>query len=263
MIRIGVLGASGRAGRLVVSCLSEHSDLQLCAALVAPDCPTRGTVCLSAIQNHQKDVLFSTDLETSVPQCDAFIDFSSPASSLQLARLCAKHKKPILVATTGHREHEINELKEISTTIPLLLAANCSLGVFALKEASLLVQRILGNDFEIEILEAHHGAKKDAPSGTALAVGGALARQNDLNQTTRGPGPRENNQLGYASIRGGDVVGDHTVFFLGRGERLEITHRATDRSIFARGAIRALRALLACNPGFYSVDQIYNLPPRS
>ena len=118
-------------------------------------------------------------------------------------------------------------------------------------------QRVLGNDYQVEILEIHHEKKNDAPSGTALAVGRALAEQGGLKEVLRGEGVRGQCEVGYASLRGGDVPGEHTVFFIGKGERLEITHRAMERAIFARGALRALRVLVEKQPGLYSMQDLF------
>lgn len=254
--RIGVLGASGRAGSKVVDVLSESPELQLSAAMVAPNCTQLGQICLIAGKNQGQEVCFSCALEEGVARSDVLIDFSSPASALALARLCAMAGKPLFIGTTGLDETQRAELKELSRRIAILIAPNASLGAFVLRELCLQAQQILGTDFDIEVLELHHGLKKDAPSGTARELANSLAIAGLSIQNNR-VHPRQKNEIGVAALRGGDVVGDHSVFFLGKGERLEITHRAADRSIFARGAVKGALRLIGKGAGLYSMRDLW------
>lgn len=194
------------------------------------------------------------------------IDFTSPDSSVTHAGIAAKTGKPLLIGTTGMNPSQLETIAAAAATAPILVAANTSLGVTVL---SALVQKtaaLLGSDFAIEILEAHHGNKVDAPSGTALALGRAAAagRGLDLNShrvSNRDghTGKRQADDIGFAVLRGGDVVGEHTVFFYGQGERLELTHRATDRVLFAKGALQAARWLVGQAPGLYSMQDFLKL----
>ena len=256
-IIIGLQGASGRTGNLVIKCLKDFPDFKLGSAIVAPNCPTLGTVCLAAAENHGQEIQFTSNAEQGVKDSQVFIDFSTPESALKLASLCARKHIPLLIATTGFNAEQENMLRNFPKDCAILLSANFSLGVFALQELSLLAQKILGSTYEVELFELHHKHKKDAPSGTALRTGALLEKAGDLHGLLRTSEERQANELGYASLRGGDVAGEHTVYFLGQGERIELTHRANDRSIFARGALQAARILVKKAPGFYSMKDIY------
>ena len=164
---------------------------------------------------------------------------------------------------TGHEGLEqLAELRKLGEATAVLVSPNMSLGVFAMRELCLLAQDLLGQDFQVEVFEIHHDQKRDAPSGTALGIGSALARKGGLAEVVRGEGIRGKAELGYASVRGGDVVGEHTVFFFGKGERVELSHRASDRAIFARGALRAALKLRGCKPGFYTMNDLYGANTR-
>lgn len=250
--KLGVLGASGRTGSQVLKVLPEFSGFELKAALVAPDCPLLGQDCFHPVCGAA--IRYSSDLARAAAECESFVDFSTPQSALELVRLCAN--KRFFIGTTGFSSLELAELKEMGARNVILLAANASFGVYALRRLALEAQRLLGAEFQIEILDLHHALKKDAPSGTALALGADLQKQSAASLALGRQGLRSENQLGIASLRGGDVMGDHTVFFLGRGERLELTHRVTDRAIFARGALKALQALSGKACGFYTLEDL-------
>jgi 4-hydroxy-tetrahydrodipicolinate reductase len=204
-------------------------------------------------------VEFSSELQTGIERCDLVIDFSTPASALEAARGAASLKKPILIGTTGCTAEQVEELRSLAVKVPVAVVSNTSVGVFVLRELATEAVRLLGPSFDIEIIEAHHRLKKDAPSGTALSLAEALRAERALEVVTGRSGktgPRQDGEIGIESLRGGDVVGDHTIFFLGQGERLELTHRVTDRALFARGALRFASLLVSKGPGFYSVADL-------
>lgn len=260
-LRLALIGASGRAGSEVLRALPQYSDIALCSAVVAAGAALVGSLALKGNAG-AGDILFSDSIPEAVRGCDVALEFSSAAVSVDLAEQCAASRKPLLVASSGHSPEQRERLRELSNEIPILHAANLSVGVQALQQCAVRAQEILGSDFEIEIHEIHHRNKKDAPSGTALALGRALANDSArdfvLDRNAR-VGARSRDEIGISSSRGGDVVGEHTVFFFGKGERLELVHRSTDRSVFAHGALRLLPLLARRPAGLYTVaDMLFD-----
>ncbi|MCB9030544.1 MAG: 4-hydroxy-tetrahydrodipicolinate reductase [Deltaproteobacteria bacterium] len=253
-MKIGLQGASGRTGSKVIEVIGEFPGLSIGAALIEPGSEFIGAPCADT------GVTYSSDFESALQNCDAFIDFSTVDSSLALAAGVAKLQKPLLIATTGHSEKAIEQLKEHAKTAPILLASNTSLGVFALHRLIENAQEILGPDFRMEISEIHHEHKVDAPSGTAKTLAAALNKDNKYKIVTDRSSihqARDQFEIGVSSIRGGDVAGEHTVYFIGKGERIEVAHKATDRSIFARGALRLIQRLHTKPNGFYTPTNLY------
>jgi 4-hydroxy-tetrahydrodipicolinate reductase len=248
MNKIGVVGALGRTGRHVVEALSSSSTSELHEALVSPGSPMVGT-CVG-----ESEVVYSSDL-ACLSGCDGVIDFSNPATTAKVAGVCATLKKPLLVATTGLGEEELNAIGECAKVAPVCIAPNTSLGATALAMAARYLQKVLGDSFDIEVMEIHHRMKKDAPSGTARAVVSNLTGA-DTRVVFGREGLRAAGEIGVVSLRGGDVPGDHTVYFLGEGERLEVTHRSQTRAIFGRGAVVLMERLLARRAGLYTVEQL-------
>src|SRR5262249_33181168 len=185
----------------------------------------------------------------AVALADVAIDFSRPEVSVKVAQACARAGKACLVATTGHTDEQRKVLVEASRHTAVLIAANTSAGVFVTAQMAELACRLLGEAFDIGIVGLHHRGKRDAPSGTAKALSGILGERRGLRTVRQRTDTRQVDELGVASLRGGDVVGDHTIYFLGRGERIELTHRATDRALFARGALHLAERLASQGPG--------------
>lgn len=197
---------------------------------------------------------------------DAVIDFTSPAATVLHARLAARHGTALVVGTTGLEREQSESLSAAAEAVPVVVGANMSVGVNLLLGLTRQVAAILGEDYDIEVVEMHHRHKVDAPSGTALALGQAAAAGrgtslDSVSQRVRDGqiGSRRSGTIGFATLRGGDVVGEHTVMFAGEGERIELTHRATSRIIFAQGAIRAARWAVGRPPGLYSMRQVLGL----
>lgn len=249
-LRVGIHGASGRAGSLVLQALDEFKELTLGAAIVAKGCKSENSPAKGS-------VAFSSDLGSFVDCCDAWVDFTSPKGTLSLLRALKGREMPIVIATTGHTNTELDEIRELSAGNKVLLAPNTSLGVFALKEAVTLVSKLLSDGFDIEILEAHHRYKKDAPSGTAKLLSSALEKDDELRPVydRTVTADRTDQEIGIMALRGGDIVGEHTVYFVGHGERVELTHRAWNRLIFARGALRLLGKLSELPAGLHLLNR--------
>jgi 4-hydroxy-tetrahydrodipicolinate reductase len=242
MTRLLVQGASGRLGRMILSLANSTGNFIVSQA-------GRGALDSALVRD-----------------AEVLLDVSEPTASVTLARYAAEAQKPLVIGSTGHDESQLVALAGFSKSVPLVLAPNFSIGVNLLFWLSEQVGRTLGSDFNIEILEAHHRHKKDAPSGTArrLAEIVAAARHFDFKEGARHgrvgqTGERSDNEIGLHALRGGDVAGEHTVYFLGQGERLELTHRASDRTVFARGALQAVEWVLNRPPGLYDMQDVLGL----
>jgi len=248
MNRIGVVGASGRTGQHVVEALLQSSSNTLHAALVSSGSSRLGEVIGST------GVAYSSGLR-ALADCDGVIDFSTPATSVAVARVCTEFKRPLIVATTGLSADDKQVIEQCSRVAPVCIAPNTSLAAAALKMAARYLQEILGPSFDIEVMEIHHRMKRDAPSGTALNVISALTDSNERVIFGR-EGLRKDGEIGVVSLRGGDVPGDHTVYFLGNGERIELTQRSQNRAIFGTGAVVLMERLLRKSAGLYLVEDL-------
>jgi len=263
-LSIGITGASGRMGRALAAAVLREPQARLGDACVRPGSAAVGTAILDAAGN-RSGVVASDHAPAMFAACAVVIDFSAPDATATFAHLAAESHTPLVVGTTGLGAEEETALKDAARHSALLHAANFSLGIHLLGRLVREAASRLDEDFDIEILEMHHRYKRDAPSGTALALGHAAAQGRELPHATaeeaaahpdRG-GPRKPGSIGFSVLRGGDVAGEHSVIFAGPQERLELTHRATSRSIFARGAVRAALWLAKQPPGFYSLDDLF------
>jgi 4-hydroxy-tetrahydrodipicolinate reductase len=255
-IRLAINGASGRMGRALLALVREDKRFELVSALVSAGSP------------HNGDPVFP-ELSTSLryahdwsAMAAVMVDFSGPDGLSAALDFCTTHNAALVTGTTGIDTALQSKLDRASQHIPVLHAANFSLGVAVLKRLLREAAAALP-DWDLEIVEAHHSRKEDAPSGTALALGHAAAEargttlEKDAVYVREGrPGARRNGSIGFAVVRGGDVVGEHTALLLGQGERVELSHRATDRSIFARGALETAAWLAGRKPGIYSIDNL-------
>jgi 4-hydroxy-tetrahydrodipicolinate reductase len=206
------------------------------------------------------------DIRPLLPECDVVIDFSFHAATAALAAYCAKHQKALIIGTTGHTEAEKAQITTCNTTIPMVWASNYSTGVNTLFWLTRKAVEILGPNFDLEVVEMHHRHKKDAPSGTATTLLEILAsaRKLQLKQALRHGregivGERTSSEIGIHAVRGGDVVGDHTVIFAADGERVELTHKASSRETFANGALRAALWVVKQKPGIYDMQDVLGL----
>ncbi len=256
MIRTAVLGPSGRMGRRVIELLAARSDMTLAAAIDHPASPLIGqTVAGTAV---------TSDAGT-LAGCAVYIDFTTPQATEEAARAAAAHRVAAVVGTTGLGRAAESALASLAEVAPVLVAANFSLGVNLLLVLAETAARALPG-FDLEIVEAHHRHKRDAPSGTALALARALAAgrgvelEKVLTTARSGDvGARPDGEIGVVAVRGGDVIGDHTAHFLGDGERIELTHRASSRDLFAAGALRAAAWLAGRTPGRYTMRDVLGL----
>ncbi|WP_348675292.1 4-hydroxy-tetrahydrodipicolinate reductase [uncultured Abyssibacter sp.] len=261
--KVCVLGAGGRMGQSVMRALSERQDTTLVAAVDRPDGPVVGRDCGALIGLEPAGVTVSGSLEDGLVAGATVIDFSTPAALVAALPLLQDAGSPLVTGTTGLTDEQLQTLEQASRTIPVLRADNFSVGVVLMRMLARKAAEVLGQQADVEIIEAHHRRKVDAPSGTALAIGRSVAQglgvdlQDHADWTRYGQvGPRGEGRIGFSVIRGGDIVGEHTALFAMDGERVELTHRATDRMIFARGAARAAAWLGSQPPGLYELEDL-------
>jgi 4-hydroxy-tetrahydrodipicolinate reductase len=263
-VRIGITGAAGRMGRMLAETISRReAHCQLTAAIERPASSLIGADVGELLGVGASGTLVGADLAATISEIDVLIDFTVPEATLSHAEVCAVHGVPMVVGTTGFTDAQTAQLQAMTRDIAVCQSANFSPGVnltFRLAEAA---ARALGETVDIEILEAHHRHKIDAPSGTALALGDtvAAAQGKKLSEVAvysreGRTGAREPGTIGFSVIRAGDIVGDHTVIFAGDGERLEITHKASSRSAFASGAVTAACWLVGQSAGQYSMQDV-------
>ncbi|MFM7784123.1 MAG: 4-hydroxy-tetrahydrodipicolinate reductase [Planctomycetota bacterium] len=266
MIRLAITGAAGRMGRTLVEAIAENPDTVLAVALEREGSSLVGADAGELAGTGRNGVIVGTRLEDALDRFDVLVDFSSPAATAAAATLLAAQGKAMVVGTTGLDAAQQACIDTAATRMPVCQAANFSTGVNLCLQLLQTAARVLGNTVDIEVQEAHHRHKVDAPSGTALAMGRVVADAlgRDLAQVAvygregqTGPRPRE--QIGFATVRAGDIVGDHTVLFAADGERIEITHKASSRMAFARGAVRAAAWLAGRAPGHYGMQQVLGL----
>jgi 4-hydroxy-tetrahydrodipicolinate reductase len=266
MTRIAIAGAAGRMGKALIESTHKNPESSLAAAIVRPGSSLIGADAGELGNVGKLNVKVSASIANVINDFDVLIDFSSPTATLENAKICAAHNKPIVIGTTGFSAAEKDELLSYQTKIPLLLSANFSTGVNLCFKLLDLAARVLGEGYDVEIYEAHHRHKVDSPSGTAVRMGEVLADAlgRDLQQVTvygrEGQiGPRPKDTIGFATVRGGDVVGDHTVMFMADGERVEITHKASSRLAFSNGAVRAAVWLQQQRPGLFDMQDMLGL----
>ena len=260
-----VAGASGRMGRTLIEELRRDPARQLSAALDIEGSPGLGQDAGHGL-GFTTGVLISPDVDAAIAASDVLIDFTRPAGTLDHLAVCAAHGKAAVVGTTGFSAAERGDLETFGARMPLVFAPNFSIGVNLLLDLVATAARVLSEGYDIEIIEAHHRHKVDAPSGTALRIGEVIADvlgRSLADCAVYGregvTGEREPSTIGFATVRGGDIVGDHTALFAGIGERIEITHKASHRATFAQGALRAADFLRGRAPGFYDMRDVLGL----
>ncbi len=260
-LKIAVAGAKGRMGRAVLAVAAQCDDVRVVAASLRPADPDVG----KPVPGHPH-LTYAGQAEALFSEEAIVIDFTTPQATRHHLALARDAGRPLVIGTTGLDAEDEQYLAAAATAVPVLRAANFSMGVTLLGHLLRTAARALGSRAEIEILDIHHGAKRDAPSGTALALARAAAEARGQEPEAVITGPRwglgegrAGREIGIAALRGGDVVGEHTAFLLMPGERLELTHRAGDRGIFARGAIAAARWLAGRPPGLYDMEDVLGL----
>ena len=262
-MKFGVVGCAGRMGRLVVSEVLAQTGCALAGGTESPGHAAIGEDVAVLAGATPRGIPVSDDPGALFEKSDVVVDFTVPAATLIHARLAAERATALVVGTTGLEAVHMEALAEAGRKAPVVQAANMSVGINLLLDLAGQVAGILADDYDIEIVEMHHRHKVDAPSGTALALGRAAAEArgatlDSLAERVRDghTGPRPRGKIGFATLRGGDVVGDHTVIFAAEGERVELTHKTSSRAVFARGAMRAALWCEDRAPGLYSMRTV-------
>jgi 4-hydroxy-tetrahydrodipicolinate reductase len=264
-VRLAIAGAGGRMGRVLIDVATSTPGLMLGSAFDMPGSPfaghDAGELCAAAT-----GVKIGTDAAAALADADVLIDFTRPEGTIAHAKACRAAKRAMVIGTTGFSAAQVDEIRAISRDIAIMMAPNMSIGVVVMSKLVEMASRVLGPDYDAEVFEIHHNKKVDAPSGTALMLGKVAAKARGQSfddgavfERHGNTGERKAGTVGFAALRGGDIVGDHTVFFAGTGERIEITHRSTSRATYAQGAMRAARFIATAKPGLYDMDDVLGL----
>lgn len=264
-VKVAVAGASGRMGQMVIeAALAPDSGVVLAAAFDQPGVPIIGQDAGQRL-GRVTGCRVSDDLEAAIAAADCVIDFTRPAGTLAILPVAVRHGKSVVIGTTGFSEAERKRIQEAARAIPVVCSPNMAVGVNAVFRLLALAAQLL-QGYDVEVIEAHHRLKVDAPSGTALEMGRVVAEvlgwslpEVAIYGREGHTGERPARQIGFSTVRGGDIVGDHTVLFAGMGERIEITHRAQSRMPYARGALRAARFLYGKPAGWYTMQDVLGL----
>jgi 4-hydroxy-tetrahydrodipicolinate reductase len=245
-------------GRALVEAIAAEPGLELAAALDAPGAPSIG--------QEIRGIKVGSDVELALASCEALIDFTRPDGTLRHVEACVRSARAIVIGTTGFSDAQLGAIREAAKRIPIVMAPNFAIGVNVLFKAAEVAARALGPDYDVEIIEAHHRHKVDAPSGTALKLGEVIARAlgRDLAKAARhgrsgDVGERTGAEIGFHAVRGGDIVGEHTALFAGTGERLELTVRSQSRMTYAAGAVRAAKWVRGRPAGLYDMFDVLGM----
>jgi 4-hydroxy-tetrahydrodipicolinate reductase len=264
-MKIAIAGASGRMGRMLIEAVLNDPDATLAGALGRPGTPQLGEDA-GAFLGKPTGVMLTDDVESVLAQADCLIDFTRPAGTMAHVEAAVRHGVNVVIGTTGFEEAQKQALRAAGEKTGIVFAANMSVGVNVTLKLLEFAARHFATGYDIEIIEAHHRHKVDAPSGTALMMGEAVALA--LGRTLEEcavygrhgvTGERDPSAIGFSAIRGGDIVGDHTVLFAGTGERIEITHKSSSRVSYAQGALRAARFLAERGAGFFDMQDVLGL----
>lgn len=265
-LRVAILGATGRMGHALIDSVLQNPEFELVAAVAQPGSAGYGGDASSLTGRPAIGVTINDDVDAAAAAAEAIIDFSRPEGTFAALDACRRHGRALVIGTTGFDAAGKQRIAESARAVPVCMAANFSVGVNVCLKLLEMAAHALGEGYDVEIVEAHHRNKIDAPSGTALRMGEAVASALGRSLPECAvygregvTGIRDGRTIGFATVRGGDVVGDHTVMFLGEGERVEISHKASSRTNFARGALRAALWLRGRAPGLYEMRDVLGL----
>ncbi|HAA01804.1 MAG TPA: 4-hydroxy-tetrahydrodipicolinate reductase [Syntrophobacteraceae bacterium] len=266
MVRAAVAGIAGRMGSRIAQLVQETQGIELVAAFERSDHPMVGKDAGEVIGSAALGIPVAGSIHQVLDACDVVIDFTSAAVSVQHIDAASKASKAMVIGSTGFAADQLERVRACTQAVPCVLAPNMSVGVNVLFKLVADLARLLGDDYDVEIVEAHHRFKKDAPSGTAMKLAQVVADALGRNLQETGVyarhgliGERDGRQIGIQTVRAGDIVGEHTVMFANLGERIEVTHRAHSRDNFARGAIRAALWVVNQPPGLYDMQHILGI----
>jgi 4-hydroxy-tetrahydrodipicolinate reductase len=265
MMKIAIAGATGRMGKMLIEAVLNGSDTELVGALEHDACPQLGEDA-GAFLGKKTGVVITSDIAKALGNAQFLIDFTRPEATMAYLEVAQKTGSKMIIGTTGLSPEQIDALKIASKNLAIVFSPNMSVGVNATFKLLEIAAKMLNEGYDIEIVEAHHRHKVDAPSGTALKMGEVIAQAlgeklDDVAVYAREghTGERKSGSIGFATIRGGDIVGDHTVLFAGEGERIEISHKSSSRQSYAQGSLRAMRFLQSQNSGLYDMQDVLGL----
>jgi len=265
-MKIGIVGAAGRMGQTLIKACLETDGVELAAAIEHPDSPAVGKDVGEVAGLPRNGIIVVSDLSATIGEVDALIDFTRPEATLANLEFCRQHGKHIIIGTTGFTAEQRFKIEKASSEIAVVMAPNFSVGVNLTLKILEMAARVMGEYTDIEIIESHHRHKVDAPSGTALRMGEVVAKTlgRDLKECAiygrEGfTGERDRKTIGFSTIRAGDIVGEHTVMFADEGERVEISHKASSRMTFAKGAVRAVLWLSGKKSGLFDMQDVLDL----
>ena len=264
-VRVAIAGAGGRMGRALLEAATATPGLTVGAALDMPSSPWVGRDAGDLV-GAAKGTAIGSDVAKALAASDVLIDFTRPEGTLEHVRACRKARKAIVIGTTGFTPGGLDDIRAAAKDIAIVMAPNMSIGVNVMAKLVELASRTLGPEYDAEVFEIHHNKKVDAPSGTALMLGSVAAKarggsidKDGVHARHGNTGERRGGSVGFSVARGGDVVGDHTVFFAGTGERIEITHRSSSRATYAQGAMRAAKFAATHGPGLFGMNEVLGL----
>ena len=265
-MKIAIMGAGGRMGRMLIESIFADQGMRLVSALEQIDAPGIGKDAGELVGAAHCGVAISTNLDAGISAADCLIDFTRPEGSLTHLEYCVRHKVAMVIGTTGFDEKGKEAILNASHKIPVVFSPNMSVGVNVVFKLLDTASRILADDYDVEIFEAHHRLKVDAPSGTALRMGEVIANAQNRQlkdcavfDRTGITGQRTPASIGFSCVRGGDIIGDHSVMYCGMGERIEINHKSSSRVSYALGALRAVRFLAGKENGLFDMQDVLGL----
>lgn len=266
MIKVVVCGGCGKMGSKVAQLIHQNKDMELVGIIESPSHTDKGKDWGMSVGLSNTEIIIKDNLEEIIQNTDQVVEFTNPKVSLQHLKIVSKYKKAMIMGTTGFSPEEIERINKLAQGIPFLLSPNMSLGVNLLFKLAAETAAALGDDYDIEIVEAHHRFKKDAPSGTAKKLAQEIAKAKGLNLDEVAIygregmiGERKRGEIGIHSIRSGDITGEHTVMFTALGERLELTHKAHSLDTFAYGTIQAIKFMEGKSPSFYEMKDVLKI----
>lgn len=266
MVKAAVTGAAGRMGARIIGVIDDTEGIELVGAIEHDQHYALGQDAGEVAGVGKLGVKISSDVNEVMEKADVLIDFTFPDVTIENLEVVSRNRKAAVIGSTGFSASEMEDVRKLAGNIPCIIAPNMSMGVNLMLKLVAEAARALGNDFDIEMVETHHKLKKDAPSGTAMKLAEVAAEAVGRNLSEVGVferfgmiGARSKEEIGIQTLRGGDVVGDHTVYFYGTGERLEITHRATSRDTFATGAVKGALWIAGKEPGIYDMQNVLGL----
>ncbi len=266
MIKLIISGVAGRMGGCITNLAFADPEIEIIAGLEIPGHPSIGEDLGNFLRLGEKNIKIVDNLEQIIKQGEVIVEFSASPATLEHIKVARTHKKAMVIGTTGLTEKEKDVIREASKEIPIVLSPNMSVGVNLLFKITDELAKAVGKDYDLEIIEAHHRKKKDAPSGTALKLAAILAKgtgrslEKVVTFGRKGmSGERPGETIGIHAVRGGDIIGEHTVLFAGPGERIELVHRASSRDTFALGALKAVKFIKKQSPGLYEMGDVLGL----